>query len=129
ELGHDPVGYLQARGNEVLDSQDRAVRQVGELADAAGVPRVQIAGVRPDISIADGLVLGTMNEQPFLPAEKPRVQADERPAAGETGRSDEAAGEIAAATGGARPFAAQAASGEDAASYRCADCRGDLDAP
>jgi len=129
ELGDDPVGYLQTQSHEVLDRKERAVRQMGELADAAGVPSVRITGVRPDIPIAGGLVHDIVNDQPVLSSQEPQVQADERPAADETDRSDEAAGEIAGPAGADRSFAAQAASGGDAASYGCADCRVDLDAP
>lgn len=130
ELGHDPVGYLRTQGDEVLDRKDRAVRQMGELADAAGVPRVQITGVPSDTPITGGYVHDPVHEQPVPPAEEPRVRADERPAADETDRADEASGETEfTAVRDTLPRSAPAAPADEAASSPCADCQGDVHAP
>lgn len=90
DIEHDPVRFLQERRHEVFDGKDQAVQQVRGLADAAGVPRVEIAGVRPTAPLGGELVQGITDVRPGLPDDEPQTgETPETPADDEARASGE----------------------------------------
>ncbi|WP_339156287.1 hypothetical protein [Actinomadura luteofluorescens] len=65
EIGDQPVRYLRARQQDVLDGKDRAVRQVRDVADEAGVPGVGVPDLLQGRPVIGGLV-HRVTEQPSL---------------------------------------------------------------
>ncbi|TDB83349.1 hypothetical protein E1264_28745 [Actinomadura sp. KC216] len=116
EIEDDPVRYLQKRRHEVFDRKDRAVHELQELTDAAGVPRVRLSDVRRAPIVRD-LADGVVKQNPVPDVEwaehghanaAPGHVATERPGSGTTFVPDAPADE--------------AATGRDAGD--CAGCRG-----
>ncbi|TDC59596.1 hypothetical protein E1200_31840 [Actinomadura sp. GC306] len=119
DFGDDPVRFLQERRHEVLDGKDRAVRQVRELADAVGVPRVEltrtgVAPVRPGVLLAPEAGHGDAGVRPELPDGEPQA---ERVSVAEAG-GEEPSGGIARSVPRVAPTAYEAP--DD-----CAGCLGD----
>ncbi|TDE27138.1 hypothetical protein [Actinomadura sp. 6K520] len=126
----DPVRFLKERRHEVFADKDRTVRQVRELADAAGVPRVEIArveiaGVRPGASLGSELVHGVTDVRPGLPADEPQAeQIPGSPASDEThARGEEPPGGTGSVSAD-RSSLAGAATADEAPDH-CTGCRGD----
>ncbi|MFI0482567.1 hypothetical protein [Actinomadura sp. 9N215] len=120
EIGDDPVRYLQERRHDVFDRKDRAVHELRDLADAAGVPRVRIPDVRRT-PIVGGLAAGVVDSRPVLDGGvQPPVQ--ERP---EHGRAEYASEEAAAARPGPGVTVPEALAGDagDRDAGHCAGCQ------
>lgn len=129
EIGDHPVRFLQARRHEVFERKDRAVRQVRELADAAGVPRVRLPRVRPDAPIVDGLVHDIADSRPVLD-EGLLSEAQEKPAADEAPADDEAVPGAGTAARSAHSSPMPDAFPGDQKPRHCqAACQGDRHAP
>ncbi|MEU5994887.1 hypothetical protein ABZ806_38420 [Spirillospora sp. NPDC047418] len=122
DMGSDPVGYVRSRQRDLFEDKDRAVRQVREAADAAGVPRVRLPDVRPERPVLGGLVEKVTGTRP-----------DQRPAAGEQPKRQDAGGashEASKAPVSAAPHAGPAAKTAMAPKAGdCSRCHGDRRAP
>ncbi|MGP4029311.1 hypothetical protein [Actinomadura sp. 3N407] len=129
EIGDHPVRFLRARRHDVFERKDRTVRQVRELADAAGVPRVRLPAVRTDAPIVDGLVHDIADSRPGLD-QGLLSSAQEQPAADDEAQaSDEAAsGAGTAARSGHSPHAPGPFAG-DREQRHCHGCQGDQHGP
>ncbi|MFD0539622.1 hypothetical protein ACFQY7_43570 [Actinomadura luteofluorescens] len=66
EIGDQPVRYLRARQQDVLDGKDRAVRQVRDVADEAGVPGVGVPDLLQGRPVIGGLVHRVTEQQSLL---------------------------------------------------------------
>ncbi|GAA2280374.1 hypothetical protein GCM10010402_41470 [Actinomadura luteofluorescens] len=66
EIGDQPVRYLRARQQDVLDGKDRAVRQVRDVADEAGVPGVGVPDLLQGRPVIGGLVHRVTEQQALL---------------------------------------------------------------
>ncbi|NKZ08210.1 hypothetical protein [Actinomadura latina] len=74
EIGDHPMRYVRSRQRDLFDDKDRAVRQVRELGDAVGVPRVRVPAVGPARPVLRGLVQRVTDAPPAG-----RPAAEERP--------------------------------------------------
>lgn len=120
EVGHDPVRYLQTRGQDLVDRKDLAVRHVRGLADAAGVPNPRIADVPEDAPLVQGLVPDAPETQPVLAdAQPPAEAAEPQDADAETDRGARASGDAAAPAHQCAPHGCTAA---HTPHKHCADC-------
>ncbi|TDB97484.1 hypothetical protein [Actinomadura sp. 7K534] len=125
DIEHDPVRYLQERRHEVFDGKDRAVHQVRGLADAVGVPRVEIAGVRPTAPLGGELVQGITDVRPGLLDDEPQAgETPEIPTADEARASGEEPPAGAEAAPAARSSLAGTATADDAPGH-CTGCQED----
>ncbi|MFG2087515.1 hypothetical protein [Spirillospora sp. NPDC048824] len=131
EIGDHPVRFLQARRHDVFERKDRTVRQVRELADAAGVPRVRLPRVRQDAPLVEGLVHDIAGSRPVLDkgllpdaGEQPAAE-DEAQAGNEAQADDEAAapGSGTAARSGHSPPTPDAFAGDRKPGH-CRGCQG-----
>ncbi|TMR01747.1 hypothetical protein ETD83_14015 [Actinomadura soli] len=128
EIEDDPVRYLQKRRHALFDRKDRAVRQLRDLTDAAGVPRVRIPDVRRAPIVSD-LAAGVAKSNPTLDGAL-RPPNAERP---EHGRTKAASDEVAAARPGGHGAATAPKASADEPGDRdaghCAGCQGERRGP
>ncbi|MEU8803315.1 hypothetical protein [Spirillospora sp. NPDC048819] len=130
EIGDHPVRFLQARRHEVFERKDRTVRQVRELADAAGVPRVRLPRVRPDAPIVEGLVHDVAGLRPVMDEGLPSGAQEEPPAAEDTAQVDDgAASGVGTAAGSGHSSPMPEAFAKDQKPGHCQGCRGDGHVP
>ena len=131
-IGDDPVRYLQTRRHELLDGKDRTVRDVRDLADAAGVPSPRIGDLPEDVPLVHGLV-HPIPEVRLAPAQaQPPAETSERQSS-ETGdaEADENAG-ASAVTAAPAPGCGEdrpACSTTAKLPKRCTDCFDDPNDP
>ncbi|MFA1544440.1 hypothetical protein [Actinomadura monticuli] len=128
EVGDDPMRYVRSRQRDLFDDKDRAVRHVSDLADQAGVPRVQIPDVRQQRPVIGELVQRVTDPRPAQQQaahERPDEHADEEPDA--AGAAHRAAGKDAVSE--TRHTATRPAAPADRKAGDCSRCGGDHRAP
>ncbi|TMR26044.1 hypothetical protein [Actinomadura geliboluensis] len=125
EAGDHPMRYVGARRHDLFDDKDKVVRQVRELADEAGVPRLRVPDMRQRRPVKEFVHRVTDRR----PAPRPAADEPVRSVAQPDGRT--ASPHAAARKAAPRTAGYTAAPG--ASSYRAADgcmgCRTDQEAP
>ncbi|MEV4007672.1 hypothetical protein [Actinomadura sp. NPDC049753] len=135
EIREHPVRYLRARQQDVLDGKDRTVRQVRDVAEEAGVPRVRLSDLLQERPVIGGLVHRVTDQQPLLqdgataavqqaPKAQPgvdRARDEAAPAAESHARSH--------ARSAAVPVAASAREPAHESAEPCTGCSGDRRTP
>jgi hypothetical protein len=125
EIGDRPIGYLESRRQDVFADKDRAVRDVRDLAGAAGVPQVGLPDVRADRPVIRVLVRPVTDPgHGLLPGA--HEKQDARAGAAHAAPEATSAAHSRHATVAPRTFAATTA--EHHAGH-CPGCRGDGRAP
>ncbi|MGW3768280.1 hypothetical protein [Actinomadura verrucosospora] len=131
EIGEHPVRYLRARQQDVLDGKDRAVSQVRDVADEAGVPGVRVSDLLQERPVIGGLVHRVTDQQPLLEDGAPAgAQQEPKVQRGVDRARDEAAPAAAShARPAAVPVAASAGEPAHESAEPCRGCRGDHRTP
>ncbi|WUH98934.1 hypothetical protein OHR68_36390 [Spirillospora sp. NBC_00431] len=127
EIEDDPVRYLQKRRHDVFDRKDRAVRELRELADQAGVPRVRVPDVRRT-PVVGGLAAGVAESHSALDDALPSRDDQERPS---REREKTASEDTATARPGLGAVTLDALTGEAGGrdTGGCAGCQNERHAP
>ncbi|GGQ24216.1 hypothetical protein BKA00_006137 [Actinomadura coerulea] len=131
EIGENPVTYLRARQQDVLDGKDEAVRQLRDVADEAGVPPVRVSDLLQTRPVIGDLVHRVTDQQPMpqddaAPGAQPGPK--ERRGVGQE-RVEAAPAAEAHARSAPVPVAVSAGGPAHRSAEPCTGCRGDHRAP